>query len=130
MRSEAHLAADAAPFDPAPGSDWMALRLALHPATRFAMFATPALWIWSANAAPEARLRCSASDGVLVTRRGGAVACHAIGPAEALLLEHIGSGASVGAAALAVAARFAGTDISRLFARIIVSGALAAPPPQ
>ena len=134
LRLESHLAADAEPLaagdlaDIAP-QEWATLSIPLHPATRFAWLATPAYTIWQAHSgAPFDRLDAEwRPQGVLFTRPEGAVEAQSLGPAGHRLLAGLSRGETIGEAASAVALIHPETDIALLFARIIESGALAAP---
>jgi hypothetical protein len=129
LRTEAHLASDAPPFDPAAtGNDWLAIRAPLHPATRYALFDTAAAPVWALNADTCSPLRAHHGDGLLVTRPFGAVEVGVIGAVEVRMLDEIRGGATIGEAAIAAARTAPGTDVANLFCRLIRSGALASPP--
>lgn len=135
LRVEALFAADAPVLDAgalnglAP-EDWMTLRLKLHPTARFAWLSTPAMSIWLAHQDGEPREEVAPlwqAEGALFTRvGGGAVAAACIDRPEHRLLFGLRLGEAVGQAALTVAAIYPQADISRLFAKIIGSGALLA----
>lgn len=128
MRTEAHLASDAPPFDvAATGRDWPTIYAPLHPAARYALFDTAAVHAWAASADAEPLLMTHYGDGLLVTRPFGAVEVGVIGPVEVRMLDEIRSGATIGEAAIAAARTAPGTDVASLFCRLIRSGALASP---
>lgn len=85
LATEAHLAPDAEPVDPAQFAAALQAgrrrRIALHPAARFAWFETPAVTIWEAHQAPsdfETFAPAWQPEGALVTRRDGRVAVEQI----------------------------------------------------
>jgi hypothetical protein len=135
LATESHLAADLPPLALADlaalGVErWMALRLPLHPAARFAWLRTPAMTIWLAHRdssgfeslAPEWR-----AEGALFTRPADAVhACLITAPAHRLL-SGLRLGESVGQAARAVADIYPETDFPELFASLVSRGAFAKP---
>ncbi len=131
LRLEAHLASDAAVLTAASlagidGVGWMTLRLRLHPATRFAWLSTPAMTIWLAHQEGEPTRSLEPvwrAEGALLTRPGGAVVPTPIDRAEHRLLFGLRLGETIGEAAAAVARTYPETDISRLFAKLIASGA-------
>lgn len=135
LATEAHAAADAEPLRfadlAALGVErWMAIRLPLHPATRFAWLRTPAMTIWLAHRdpggfddlAPEWR-----AEGGLFTRPADAVAAALIDAPEHRLLSGLRLGESIGQAARAVADIYPETDFPELFARLVNRGAFARP---
>jgi hypothetical protein len=135
LASEAHVAADAEPLRfadlAALGAEtWMALRLPLHPATRFAWLRTPAMTIWLAHRdpagfdslAPEWR-----AEGGLFTRPADAVEAVLIDAPAHRLLSGLRLGESVGEAARAVADIYPESDFPELFARLVNRGAFARP---
>ena len=129
MRTEAHLAGDAPAFDPvATGDDWLSVRAPLHPSARYALFDTEAVRMWALNADVAPLLDGHHGDGLLVTRPFGAVEACVVGPVEVRMLDEIRRGATIGEAAIRAAQSASGTDIARLFGRLISSGALALPP--
>ncbi len=125
MRTEAHLAADAAPVAPDTDADWMTLRLRIHPATRFADFDGTALRSWSRHAGVDFTHAFTGSSA-LVTRPWGAVQVTALSPAGTRILAGIAGGATIGEVVIAVVSRWPGTDVTRLFTHLINQGAFAA----
>ncbi len=135
LASESHIAADAEPLRfadlAALGAErWMALRLPLHPAARFAWLRTPAMTIWLAHRdpagfdslAPEWR-----AEGALFTRPADAVEAILIDAPAHRLLSGLRLGESVGQAARAVADIYPETDFLELFAFLVNRGAFARP---
>jgi hypothetical protein len=133
--TEAHLAADAAPLTAADlaalGADnWMAMRLALHPATRTIWLSTPAMTIWQAHLAeggfdtlaPEWR-----AEGALLTRPADEVRAVPIDAPAHRLITGLRMGESFGAAAAAATRLYPEADIAALFTFFVASGALARP---
>jgi hypothetical protein len=131
LNLEAHLAPDGAVLRAASlagidGAGWLRLRLKLHPAARFAWLSTPAMTIWLAHqqAEPiEALEPAWRAEGALLTRPDDAVVPTPIDRAEHRLLFGLRLGETIGEAAAAVARTYPETDISRLFAKLIASGA-------
>jgi hypothetical protein len=131
LNLEAHVAPDAVVLNAASlagidGAGWLRLRLKLHPAARFAWLSTPAMTIWLAHqqAEPiEALEPAWRAEGVLLTRPGDAVVPTPIDRAEHRLLFGLRLGETIGEAAAAVARTYPESDISRLFAKLIASGA-------
>ena len=131
LRLEAHLAPDAPALQPAAlagidGTGWMKLRLKLHPAARFAWLSTPAMTIWLAHqhGEPIEVLEPAwRAEGALLTRPGDAVVPTLIDRAEHRLLFGLRLGETIGETAAAVVRTYPETDISRLFAKLIGSGA-------
>lgn len=131
LRVESHLAAEADVLDPRAltaisAEHWSASGAVLHPATRFAWFTVPAPSIWLAHIAdgdddiaPEWR-----AEGVLVTRRFGAVTAYAINAAEHRILFGLRLGETVGQAAAVAATLYPDADISAAFRKILAGGAL------
>ena len=132
----AQLAADAPPLGmgdlAAIGADgWMALRLPLHPAARFAWLRTPAMTIWQAHRrdqgfetlAPEWR-----AEGALFTRPGGEVRSMPIGAPAHRLLFGLRLGETVREASAAVARVYPEADFPQLLADLVSSGAFALRP--
>ena len=131
LRLEAHLASDGAVLHAASlagidGTGWMKLRLKLHPASRFAWLSTPSMTIWVAHQQGEPTQALEPvwrAEGVLFTRPDGAVTPTPIGRAEHRLLFGLRLGETIGDAAAAVARAYPETDLSRLFAKLIATGA-------
>jgi hypothetical protein len=128
----AHLAADAAPLDPARMAalrpeDFARSTLALHPATRFAGFdeSLPSLWRALQPAGPpparfELELR---PEGLLIVRPGLEIETLVVGPGALAFLSACAEGASLADAAVGALTAEAGLDLSRLFATLVAAGA-------
>ena len=131
LRTESHLAADGPMLDPASlaavsAEQWSNSAALLHPATRFGWFTVPAPSIWlahldphAAEIAPEWR-----AEGVLLTRRDGAVIAQRIGAAEHRILFGLRLGETIGQAATIAAGLYPQADITGAFRDILSSGAL------
>lgn len=131
LHIEALFACDEAPLglDQLRGRDeWQALRLSLHPATRFEWLTSPARSIWlSQRAEAEGELEFEwQAEGVLFTRPGLEVQSHGLDRAAHRFLFGLRLGESVGAAALATASLYPEADIGSLFASLVNAGAFAA----
>jgi hypothetical protein len=135
LQLESHLAPDAAMLK-APalaaidGDGWMKLRLQLHPAARFMWLSTPAMTIWLAHQDGEPADELAPdwqAEGALLTRADGAVSGMLIERPEHRLLFGLRLGETIGEAATAVGRTYPEADISRLFARLIASGAFLEP---
>lgn len=133
MWLEALFAADAVPLDGAAitglGVDG-ALVLALHPAARFASFASPAVSIWQAHDADNLdALNTIAwnAECALVTRPASKVEILPIGLADYSFLVEIAVGQPVLTAIQAAIAVAPDTDVAALFARLISAGAFVLP---
>ena len=131
LRTESHLAAEREILSPTAlaamsAEQWSASAAALHPATRFAWFTVPAPSIWLAHLDPEAAEIAPdwRAEGVLVTRRDGAVMAQRIGAAEHRILFGLRIGETIGHAAAVAATLYPDTDITRAFRDILASGAL------
>lgn len=131
MQVEAHLASDAVGegLDPARITDaeWTQVTAALHPATRFRWFATPAPSAWIAlrqSAARDVAASPRGGEGILLTRPFGAVEATLIDRVGYLLLEGLSQGRSVADAALEAAEAQHGADMGRAFKRLLDSGAI------
>ena len=124
--TEALFAADAPVFD----GDTFAIDkpLPIHPACRFASFATPAAAIWAAHQAeadPDALEHVVwGTCVVIVTRPSAEVLVNVIDAPTALFLEHCNAEASLGNAA--AAATEAGGALSTIFSTLITIGAFRA----
>jgi hypothetical protein len=108
--------------------DWQALRLRLHPATRFDWLTAPAMSIWLAQrdrAEGELEFEWTA-EGALMTRPSLEVEPARLGRAGHRFLFGIRLGESVGAAAIATAGLYPDTEIGSLFTSLVISGAFAA----
>lgn len=132
LHVECLLAADAQPFrpDPLAGPEVAGLRLALHPAARFAWLANPAMTIWLAHQAGiHENLDIDwAHEGAIFTRP----ACFELRPAilgraSYRLLGGIRLGESVGRAMRAAARLYPEEDTETLFQSLVNLGAFAAP---
>lgn len=131
LRTESHLAAEGETLDPAAlagvsAEQWSKSGAVLHPATRFGWYTVPAPSIWlahldphAAEIAPEWR-----SEGVLLTRRDGAVVAIRIGAAEHRILFGLRLGETIGTAAAVAASLYPKADITGAFRDILASGAL------
>jgi len=128
---EALFAADAEPSNMGwlkGAGDWQAIRLHLHPATRFQWLTAPAMSIWLAHregSVGELELEWKA-EGVLLTRPGLDVQPSRLDRAGHRFLFGIRLGESVGAAAIATAGLYPDTDIGSLFTSLANAGAFAA----
>ncbi len=124
---ESLFAADAPALDGAAlaASLDLSAPLALHPAARFAQFASPAAEIWLAHqdGAPGDALETLAwrPAAALVTRPAASVMVRCLEPSAITFLQACAAGASLGEAAAAAA----GADIQSLFSTFIVAGAFA-----
>lgn len=131
LHAEALFAADATPLtlDDLRGRDeWQSLRLALHPATRFAWLTVPAMSIWVAHQdgfSGELELEWQA-EGALLARPQLEVLRATLSRAGHRFLFGIRLGESVGAAAIATAGLYPDTDIGSLFTSLVNAGAFAA----
>ena len=124
-------AADEQPLDPNElqgREDWLALRLALHPASRFDWLTSPARSIWLSQVERlEGQLEFEwQAEGILLTRPGLEVQPTALDRASHRFLFGIRLGESVGDAAIATASLYPETDIGSLFASLVNAGAFAA----
>lgn len=102
-------------------------RIALHPATRFAWLATPALTIWQAHREPEGFDQLEPAwreEGALFTRPGLCVRVEAIDAACHRLLLACATPARVDECVAAVASDFPEADFPALLQRCVASGAL------
>jgi len=131
LHIESLFASDEDPLEMAHVSgrdDWQALRLRLHPATRFDWLTAPAMSIWLAHregSVGELELEWKA-EGVLLTRPGLDVQPSRLDRAGHRFLFGIRLGESVGAAAIATAGLYPDTDIGSLFTSLANAGAFAA----
>jgi hypothetical protein len=99
----------------------------LHPATRFAWLATPAMSIWQAHRDPCGFAELDpdwAEEGALFTRPGLAVRAELIDPAYYHLLQTCMAPAPVADVVSAVAAAFRHVDVPELLQSGVSSGAL------
>jgi hypothetical protein len=108
--------------------DWLALRLALHPAARFDWLTSPARSIWQSQRDElDGELEFDwQAEGVLLTRPGLEVQPTALDRAGHRFLFGIRLGESVGDAAIATSSLYPETDIGSLFASLVNAGAFAA----
>ena len=121
---EAFLAPDAAAM---PRSLTGETRIALHPATRFAWLATPAMTIWQAHRDPWELAELDpdwVEEGALFTRPGLSVRAELIDAALHHLLIACAAPASVVNVVSTVAAAFPQSDVPELLQRGVASGAL------
>jgi len=131
LHIESLFASDEDPLEMAHVSgrdDWQALRLRLHPATRFDWLTAPAMSIWLAHregSVGELELEWKA-EGVLLTRPGLDVQPSRLSRAGHRFLFGIRLGESVGAAAIATAGLYPDTDVGSLFTSLVNAGAFAA----
>lgn len=131
MHTEALFAADAeaVTMDDLRGRDeWQALKLPLHPATRFDWLTTPAMTIWLAHREPVAgELDIDwCAEGALFTRARLSVEPLRLDRAGHRILFGIRLGESIGAAAVAAARLYPDTDIASLFTSLVNAGVFAA----
>lgn len=133
LRTESHLAAEGDLLDPADlagvsAEQWSKSAAMLHPATRFGWFTVPAPSIWLAHLDPHAAEIAPewCAEGILVTRRDGAVVAQRIGAAEHRILFGLRIGETIGAAATAAASLYPHADITAAFRDILAAGALSA----
>lgn len=114
--------------DSAPRPDGKAPRLALHPATRFGWFTTPAMTIWQAHRQPGGFGDLEpewCEEGALFTRRGARVTADHIDRAGCLLLVACAGGLSLLDSFAVVAAAHPQADPGPLLARLVGAGAFA-----
>lgn len=120
---ECFLAADA----PAMPRQFDGSNIALHPATRFAWLATPAMTIWQAHRDPWGLTELTpdwSEEGALFTRTGLAVRDQLIEPAFHRLLLACAAPLPIAEIVQGVAAAFPESDIPELLRRGVASGAL------
>lgn len=131
LHIESLFASDEAPLGMAHVTgrdDWQALRLRLHPATRFDWLTAPAMSIWLAQrdgAEGELEFEWKA-EGVLLVRPGLEVQATRLSRAGHRFLFGIRLGENVGDAAIATAGLYPDTDIGSLFTSLVNAGAFAA----
>jgi len=131
LQIEALFAVDAEPLDMnrlQGREDWNAIRLRLHPAARFSWLTAPAMSIWLAHR-EEALGKLDfewKAEGVLLTRPRLEVQPARLDRAGHRFLCGIRLGESVGAAAIAAAGLYPGTDVGSLFTSLVTAGAFAA----
>lgn len=126
--TEALFAADAPAFD---GNDLeFDQPLLVHPASRFASFASPAAAIWAAHqpdAEPDALDKVVwAPCDVIVTRTACGILVSTLEAQATVFMERCFAGASLFDAAAAVSEG----EISSIFAKMLIIGALRAPDPK
>lgn len=122
MCTEVLFAADAEHFD--GGAFDLDRPMALHPATRFARFASPAAGIWLAHqpgAEPGAFAAIAWDSCAVLVTRPHQLSAIALDEPSATFVEHCFANATLAEAATAAAA--AGGDLTTIFAALIVSGA-------
>lgn len=128
---EALFAANAAPLQVErlrDAGDWQAMRLHLHPATRFQWLTAPAMSIWLAHregTVGDLEFEWKA-EGVLLTRPALEVEAIRLTRAGHRFLFGIRLGETVGAAAIATVGLYPDTDIGSLFTSLVSAGAFAA----
>lgn len=134
LHTEAHIAEDAPEFGldglaAISADEWTHCKIRLHPATRLGWYPVPAPSIWVAHLDPEFGEIEPAwkAEGILVTRRMGAVSGFVIDACEHRILHGLRVGETVGQAALAASDLYPAGNISRAFRRIVESGALTTP---
>jgi hypothetical protein len=102
-------------------------RIRLHPATRYAWLATPAMTIWLAHRDPWELTELNPDwieEGALFTRSGLAVRAQLIDPAFHHLLIACSAPATVGDLVSTVAAAFPQAHVPELLQRGVASGAV------
>lgn len=102
-------------------------RIALHPATRFAWFTTPAVTIWQAHRQPDGFGELEPEwreEGALFTRGGSRIHADHIDRADCLLLVACAGGVSIDDSIAMVEAAYPRTDASDRLARLVGAGAL------
>lgn len=132
LHGEALFAADASPLDPgalgrlAP-HEWTRVRLALHPATRFACSRWPAASLWLAHQdGGDPSAIAWYPECVLVTRPHLAVRIEPLPAASHRFLLSLGQGATVAAAVEATLSSHPQADIAAAFSLLLNRGAFAA----
>ena len=135
---QAHIAADAPAWTPAmaaslPPDALPHLRLTLHPAARTCWFEamnTPSLWRLNRPPAPEPDdfTLTDTSEGLLLTRPGGAVEALILDRSAWALLDACRLGWTLGEAAEAALSADPVIDLTALLLRLVQAGAFAAPP--
>ena len=133
---EAHTAPDANVLASASLVGWAPdalarLRLAFHPATRFAWVRHSAATIWIHHRAVRASDELAIADtdeGILLTRPRGAIEYAVLERSALQFLEHLQGGASLGTAAAAALETDAGADVAGALARSLAAGAFAHSP--
>ncbi|MBW8815254.1 MAG: putative DNA-binding domain-containing protein [Caulobacterales bacterium] len=131
--TEAHLAADAPPLDPAAlqalaPEDFARLRLVLHPAARFASFeaAIPSLWLALQAETPPAAFELGAEpEGLLFLRPALDITPIRLAPGAFALLAACRDRRSLAEAAAAALAAEPRLDLQAAFAELILGGAFA-----
>ena len=121
---ESFLAADLPALPKSVGAN---ARIILHPATRLAWLATPAMTIWQAHRQPQAIVELDldwAEEGALFTRPATAVHAEKIDPAFHRLLIAFAGAKSVAEVVPEIALEFPRADVPDLLHRGVVTGAL------
>ena len=121
---ESFLAPDAPAMPRSIGSGSL---IALHPATRFAWLATPAMTIWQAHRDPTGISELDpdwAEEGALFTRPGNSVRAEAINPVTHYLLAACARPMPVSRILLRVADAFPTANLPELLQQGVASGAL------
>jgi hypothetical protein len=103
------------------------LRLAMHPATRFAWarHSAATIWVHHRTTPSDALTIADSEEGVLLTRQGGAIEYQLLDYAAFKFLESLQDGAPLGTAAEAALQIDANADVSRVLAQSIAAGAFA-----
>jgi len=128
---ESLFAADAEPLEMSAldgRGDWLGIRLALHPATRFDWLSMPAMSIWlGQREGHEGDLDLDwEAEGAVLTRPHLEVLPSRLSRAGHRFLFGIRLGESVGDAAIAAGSLYPETDIGSLFTSLVNAGAFAA----
>lgn len=132
--TEAHLAADSPPLNPAEvaelrPADFSARALTLHPATRFEAFGdtTPSLWqaLQPPGDPPAAFELEPRPEALLFVRPGLDIEAQVIGAGTLAFLAASRDGSSLADAAMAALTVEPGLDLSDTFARLVSAGAFA-----
>jgi len=129
---EAHFATDVVPVDPAmiaalDQDALMRMPIALHPATRYQWFETPAFTIWQAHRDNADLMELEVDwegEGVLLTRSDVGVTTDKIDRSMLALLEALARNATVGAAAIAALSEYPEADLTTNFAHLLERNAL------
>jgi hypothetical protein len=130
-RGLAFHAADAAPLNPArlAGADPARLRLALHPSVQLLRLVHPAVSIWAANqpGAEAGPLPDTPEIALILRTPDFAVPVRAISPGDSAMIDSLGAGSSLLAAAEAAQWFEPGHDPNPLLLHLMQCGALTDP---
>jgi len=132
LHTEALFAADAGPLDPAVLAglgprEWTRARLQLHPATRMACSAWPAVSLWLAHVdGADPRQVAWRPECALVTRPYDAIRVETLAPDCHRLLLALARDATVAAAVEATLGAYPRADIAAAFTLLLNRGAFAA----